>query len=200
MSIPINQNLASVLAPPVMEARRWVRDTEFPPDRPLLNLSQAAPSLPPPAELRRAMAEAVMELPEAHLYGPVLGDPDLREAVAERWSSHYAAAIEPFDVAITSGCNQAFCAAVTTLCAPGDAVLLAVPWYFNHKMWLDMGGIGSVPLPTGAGLIPSAEDAANLITSKTRAIALVSPNNPGGVEYPDETLAAFLELCRAHGI
>ena len=34
-----------------------------------------------------------------------------------------------------------------TLAAPGDAVLLPVPWYFNHKMWLDMTGIEADPAP-----------------------------------------------------
>jgi len=42
--------------------------------------------------------------------------------------------------------------------------------------------------------------AAALVTDSTRAIVLVSPNNPGGVEYPGETLAAYRDLCRAHGL
>jgi len=67
-------------------------------------------------------------------------------------------------------------------------------------MWLDMGGVGAVPLPTGPDLIPQAGEAAKLITSKTRAIALVSPNNPGGVEYPSEVLAGFYKLCQDKGI
>jgi len=57
-----------------------------------------------------------------------------------------------------------------------------------------------VPLETDATLIPSAEMAAALISDRTRAIVLVSPNNPGGVEYPAETLAAFRDLCRARGL
>jgi aspartate/methionine/tyrosine aminotransferase len=57
-----------------------------------------------------------------------------------------------------------------------------------------------VPLQTGAGLIPDAGDAEALITERTRAIVLVSPNNPGGVEYPGATLSAFRDLCRARGI
>ncbi len=103
-------------------------------------------------------------------------------------------------MAITQGCNQAFCAAMATLAAAGDEVLLPVPWYFNHKMWLDMQGVRAVPLPTGAGLLPDAGTAAALITERTRAIVLVTPNNPGGVEYPAETLRAFFELARARGI
>ena len=56
------------------------------------------------------------------------------------------------EVAITAGCNQAFCSVVATLAAPGDEVILPTPWYFNHKMWLDMSGMRTVPLSQGAGL------------------------------------------------
>jgi aspartate/methionine/tyrosine aminotransferase len=67
-------------------------------------------------------------------------------------------------------------------------------------MWLDMSGVKTVPLITGDGMIPQADDAAKLITNRTRAIALVSPNNPCGVEYPADTLRAFVDLARAHKI
>ena len=43
---------------------------------------------------------------------------------------------------------------ITTLAAPGEAVMLPVPWYFNHKMWLDMAGIEAVPLPCGPDMLP----------------------------------------------
>lgn len=196
----LNPNMAATFPPPVMEARRWVEGVTFPAAQPLINVSQAAPVDPPPEKMRQAMAEFILADDGAHLYGPVLGLPELRAKIASDWSMGYAGVVTPDQVAITSGCNQAFAATIATLAGEGDEVILPTPWYFNHKMWLDMGGIRSVALPTGPGLIPSAQDAAKLITSRTRAIALVSPNNPGGVEYPAEVLAAFRDLCRAHKI
>ena len=44
---------ATTFFPPVMEARRWLMGVDFPPDRPLINVSQAAPVDPPPEGLRR---------------------------------------------------------------------------------------------------------------------------------------------------
>jgi aspartate/methionine/tyrosine aminotransferase len=67
-------------------------------------------------------------------------------------------------------------------------------------MWLDMSGVKTVALMTGDDMVPRVEDAAMLITPKTRAIALVSPNNPCGVEYSAETLSAFKDLARKSGI
>ena len=191
---------ASTFAPPVMEARRWLSGVVQPEDRPLLNVSQAAPVDPPPAAMREAMAEIIRNDPDAHLYGPVLGLPSLREAVAARWTASYGGIVTADQVAITSGCNQAFAAAIATLCAEGDEVIVPVPYYFNHRMWLDMSGVTTVPLPVGEGMIPDAAQAAELITDRTRAIALVSPNNPCGVEYPAATLRAFMDLARAHGL
>ena len=200
MTQPLNPHMAATFPPPVMEARRWLAGVSFPPERPLINISQAAPVDLPPLALRQAIAEAAVNNPEAHLYGPVLGLPALRAEIAAQWSAQYRGQVTESQTAITQGCNQAFCAVMSTLAAAGDEVILPTPWYFNHKMWLDMQGVKTVPLPAGAGLIPEAEAAAQLITPRTRAIVLVSPNNPGGAEYPAQTLAAFRDLCRAHGL
>ena len=186
---------STTFSPPVMEARRWIDGVTFPDDRPLLNVSQAAPVDPPPPPLREAMAEALDD-PATHLYGPVLGLPTLRDEVARQWSESYGGQIDAGQVAITAGCNQAFATAIASLCGEGDEVLLPTPWYFNHKMWLDMSGVTAVPLPQGAGLLPDPAAAEAAITDRTRAIALVTPNNPGGVEYPPDLVMEFYAIAR----
>nr|WP_062762622.1 aminotransferase [Falsirhodobacter sp. alg1] len=195
-----NPALTATSAPPIMEARRWLDGVAFPPDRPLLNVSQAAPVDPPPLALREALADAALNTPEAHLYGPVLGNENLRAELAAQWSVAYGAPIAPGNVAITQGCNQAFTAAIASLAQSGDEVILPTPWYFNHAMWLNMNSIRPVPLPTGPDLLPDPELAQTLITDRTRAIVLVSPNNPGGVEYPATLIERFRDLARSKGI
>jgi len=199
VSAPINPNLAAALDPPIMEVQRWVRETRLPADRPLLNLSQAAPVEPPPAALVRAIAEAALNDPSSHLYGPVPGDVALRDEIARRTSVHYGAEIDGAEVCITAGCNQAFCTALLTLAAPGDAVMIPVPWYFNHKMWLDMTGVEAIPIPCDGAMLPDPEAAKAAITPAVRAIVMVSPNNPTGAEYPADLLDAFYALAREHG-
>jgi aspartate/methionine/tyrosine aminotransferase len=196
----VNPALLHTDAPPVMEARRWLDGVTHPADRPLINISQAAPVDLPPMALRQAIADAALHNADAHLYGPVLGLPELRAEVAAQFSRAYGGVIGADQVAITQGCNQAFCAAITTIAGAGDEVILPTPWYFNHKMWLDMQGIGTVPLPVGSGMIPSPDDARALITPRTRAIVLVTPNNPTGAEYPAKVVAGFRDLARAHGL
>lgn len=195
----LNPALAATEPSPIMTALKWVAATRFPPERPLLNLAQAAPTEPPPKALREAMAKA-LERTETHLYGAVLGDDALRAEIASRWSALYGGEVAAAEAGVTSGCNQAFAAAMLSLAGPGDEVILPTPWYFNHKMWLDMTGAIAVPLPCGADCLPDPEAAAALIGPKTRAVALVTPNNPTGAEYPAPLLERFFELCAERGI
>ncbi len=197
-SAPLSPQMAGVFPPPVMEARRWIAGREFPADRPLINLSQAAPVDAPPPSLREVMADAVRGEGTVHLYGPVLGDPELRAEIAARWSSDYGADIAPEEVAVTAGCNQAFCAVVSTLAGAGDAVLLPVPYYFNHAMWLGMSGIDCAPLPCDDAMLPilaGARAALEEAEGRIKAITLVTPNNPTGAEYPAGLMEEFYDLA-----
>src|SRR3546814_17530242 len=69
-------------------------------------------------------------------------------------------------------------------------------------MWLEMVGITPVHLPfrPDRGGVPDPADAAARIGPKTRAIVLVTPNNPTGAVYPPEVIAEFHALARTHGI
>ena len=188
----------TTITPPVMEAYSWIADKDFS-NLPLINVSQAAPVDPPPAPLLAHMVSVIQEN-DTHLYGPVLGMTALRAEIAKQWSSAYGGSVSTAQVGITSGCNQAFSAAIAMLCGEGDEVLLPTPFYFNHKMWLDMAGVDAVALPCTGNMIPDPRIAATLISHRTRAIVLVTPNNPCGVEYPAEVILDFYQLAKSHGI
>ena len=134
-SIPL---IARVEAPPIAEAMSWIRPG--PRNRPLINLCQAVPSYPPAEALQAEMARAGARLPETSLYTDILGLPDLRARLAAHMASDYRGKVAAENVAITAGCNQAFCAAIMALARPGDNVILPVPYYFNHHMWLACWG------------------------------------------------------------
>jgi aspartate/methionine/tyrosine aminotransferase len=108
--------------------------------------------------------------------------------------------IEPENVAITSGCNQAFCVAMDVLARAGDEVILPTPYYFNHQMWLEMRGIRPVYVHSDETGSPTPEAIAGAVTERTRAVALVTPNNPTGAEYSGDLVMAIYELARAKGI
>ncbi|MDI1283784.1 MAG: aminotransferase [Reyranella sp.] len=197
----VNPWLAAVEPSPIGETKRWVLGRTFSAERPLIDLSQAVPGHPPAMELRKHLGELLLD-PAVHGYTPILGLPVLREAYAAHLSAFYGSAVTAGEVGITSGCNQAFCLALMSLAKAGDQVILPRPHYFNHDMWLRMQGVEPVSLDfrPDSGGVPNAEDAAKLIGPRTRAIVLISPNNPTGAVYPRATIHAFYELAKQRGI
>jgi aspartate/methionine/tyrosine aminotransferase len=197
----INPLLHDTGTPPIPEAKGWLAAYDGR-HGPGIDLSQAAPGSAPPESLLARAATAAADPSQAR-YGAIQGDMALREAFAAESTRRYGATIAAQNVAITAGCNQAFVTTIMALARAGDAVLLPVPWYFNHQMTLAMLGIEARPLPTTAeaGFVPDVEAArALLLDGKVRAIVLVSPNNPTGAVYPPATIAAFAQLCREAGI
>jgi aspartate/methionine/tyrosine aminotransferase len=196
MPFRINRAVAAVRAAPIAEAQAWIPTGSS--QRRFINLCQAVPSYPPADSMMQAIAAAAMQ-PETGFYTPVRGLPELRKALAADMAADYRGGIEPDDVAITAGCNQAFCAVLSAVAGPGDNVLLPVPWYFNHQMWLDSQRIEIRPLPLSAATgWPDPEAATALIDKATRAIVLVTPNNPTGSVYSAEHIARFYDLAKAH--
>jgi aspartate/methionine/tyrosine aminotransferase len=121
---------------------------------------------------------------------------------AETMGADYAGQIAPSQVAVTTGCNQAFAAAIMAVAEAGDNVVMPTPWYFNHQMWLKMLGIGIQAIPAFAAgrNYPDVEEAAKAITPRTRAIVLCTPNNPTGAIYPPHVIHAFFELAQRTGL
>jgi aspartate/methionine/tyrosine aminotransferase len=168
-------------------------------DRPLLDLSQAAPPYPPAPEVVDRIIQ-VAHAADGAAYTPVPGLLPLRRAIADELSHDYAGIVEPRDVVVTAGCNQAFSLTAAALTGPGDEVIAPLPYYFNHDMWLRMHGVRPVHLEPDPDLVPRAADAEALLTPRTRAIVLITPGNPSGVTIPPTEIAAFAALARRHDI
>ena len=167
--------------------------------RPLLDLSQAAPSFPPAPEVAVRIA-AVAHEPDGARYAPQPGLPALRQAFADDLSGAYDASIEASEVLITAGCNQAFCLVTSALASPGDSVVLATPYYFNHDMWLRVEGIEPRHWLPDDDLLPRVETLADHVDETTRAIVIVSPGNPTGVTIGPERIHAVAAEARRLGV
>ena len=199
MPFAVNAAVARIEAPPIMEAQSWVRPGLR--NRALLNLCQAVPNYPP-SELLDAEVARVAGVPGTSLYTDIFGIPELRGAIARHMSEDYQGQVSPDEVCVTSGCNQAFAASIMALAQPGDNVIVPVPYFFNHTMWLGMLGVEArfIPAFAGGNSWPAPEEAAALIDSRTRAIVLCSPNNPSGAIYPPRVIDAFFDLALERGV
>jgi len=192
-----NPNVLDCAAAPIAEAWSWVKN---PGSKNLIDMCQAVPAHLPPQSLRDYLGDAI-KAGEGATYTDIRGIPALREALAGNISERYQGAVSEADILITAGCNQAFCSVIDTLCAVGDEVIVPLPCYFNHQMWLTARGVVPRYLSFNAETaMPDAEEARSLIGENTRAILLVTPNNPSGAIYSPECIEQFFVLAREHGI
>jgi len=168
---------------------------------PLLDVCQAVPGYPPDESLRQHLSRVALDGDNA-FYTDIEGITKVRNALAGDVQSLYGGVVSGDDVLITAGCNQAFMLSIMSICDPGTSVILPSPWYFNHKMTLDMLNIDTIGLPCRVenGMVPDVKAAEGLIQDNTRAIVLVTPNNPTGAIYSPEVLEEFLNLAKRKGI
>ncbi len=190
--------ITATSAPPIPTVRGWA--ARYAGGPPLLDLTQAVPGYPAHPDLMERLGQAAGSLASTG-YGPIDGDPALREALADEASVFYGAAIQPGQVAITAGCNLAFTMVMAVLGGPGARIGLPTPWYFNHAMTLSMQGAVAVPIPCRAedGFVPDPAAVAPLLDGLS-ALVLVTPNNPTGACYPPAIIHALAEACRARGV
>lgn len=199
MSYSFASRIQAVEFPPIAEAMSWIKKDQG--NRALLNMCQAVPSYPPAETLQEEIARLARE-PGTGGYTDIFGIMPLREAFAAHMSAAYGAPITADRAAITTGCNQAFAAAIMAIAAAGDNVVMPTPWYFNHQMWLSMLGVAINPIPAfSAGANhPDVAAARAAIDDRTKAIVLCTPNNPSGAIYPPQVIAAFFDLALEKGL
>lgn len=169
-----------------------------------IDLAQAAPNFPPAPELLEHMRRLLLDPHLLYGYGSAMGLDELRDAIASDMRNIYATSeIRRENVLVTCGCNEAYCTAINAIAQPGDDILLQLPFYFNHDMWLKLSGLNPIYLPyseSEPGVEEAGKLAAAALTPSTRALVVVTPDNPTGREYSPELLACYRDLARERGI
>ena len=174
---------------------RWTAETPG-----TISLGQGIVSYSPPASVMDAVRQ-FGSAPADHRYGPVEGLPALVAAIEAKLARENGITVRPASrVVVTAGGNQAFLNAVLAITDPGDEVVLPTPYYFNHEMAVVIAGAVAVGVPTRADYQLDVDGIADAITSRTRAIVTVSPNNPTGAVYSEASLRAVNALCRERGL
>ncbi|RLB70228.1 MAG: aminotransferase [Deltaproteobacteria bacterium] len=201
MQMQVSGQIAEIQPPPITEVKSWLAGRTFPAEKPLIDLCQAVPSYPPPAELVDFLKNSLDD-PLTFKYSPDEGLPEVRKELCNWYQRHYHSAPKPQQLCLTIGASQAFWLAITSLCQPGDEVIVQLPAYFDHPMGLQALGIKPIyaPFDPEGGGQPDLETIAALISPKTKAILLVTPSNPTGAVIPPAQINAFFELAQAHHI
>ena len=194
-------HIKPVQFPPITEVKSWLSEVTITADRPLIDLCQAVPDYPPSPKLVDHLRELLDE-PMTSRYSPDEGLEEVRAAVSDWYGRRYGAAPAADEICLTIGASQAFWLAIMTLCQAGDEVIVQLPAYFDHPMALQALGIRPVwvPFDGTTGGQPDVDAIAARITTKTRAILLVTPSNPTGVVTSPQNLKRLYSLAKEHDI
>ena len=150
-----------------------------------------------PEHLQRAIAEHIAQTdPYTHQQGL----PEAREAIAAFHQARGTPNASPERVFVGNGVSELIDLSLRALLNPGDEVLLPSP---DYPLWsaatiLNDGRPVYYRCDPGNGFLPDPEHIAQLVSSRTRAIVLINPNNPTGASYPRPLLEAIVAIARRH--
>ena len=170
----------------------------------VFDLSLGNPVMEPPQEFQdelRRLANA--PLSGMHRYMPNPGYMETRKAVADTLSAETGLDFSGGDVIMTCGAAAAANVVLKTILNEGDEVIILAPYFFEYLYYIDNHGGVAVVAACDDQFQPDLAEIEAVVTEKTRAILINSPNNPSGAVYSEERLtglAALLERKQAeHG-
>ncbi len=165
-----------------------------------INLGQGFPDDPGPLDVRQRAADAVLH--GFNQYPPMLGLPELRNAVAAHYKRVQNLDLDPDrEVMVTSGATEALAGALLALIEPGDEVVLFQPMYDAYlPLVLRAGGV-----PRFVTLRPphwrfNEADLATVFSARTRVVLFNNPLNPTGTMFDGEQLAHLARFCVEHDV
>jgi aspartate/methionine/tyrosine aminotransferase len=190
------RRIQDVQTPIIPVVGDWIRQNPG-----VISLGQGVVHYPPPAAVYDRLASRFAD-PGMHTYGAVVGIPALRDQIRSKLVSENGILADgtECDVIVTAGANMGFLNAVLATTNPGDEIILLSPFYFNHEMAVGIAGCKATVVGTDSLYQPTLEHICEAITSKTRAVVTISPNNPTGAVYSRDALLAINHLCAERGI
>jgi aspartate aminotransferase len=135
-------------------------------------------------------------------YGPSDGLPELRAAMVD-YFARYNVGLEPQDILIANGGSEAILFAFNVVADQGDEIIIPEPFYTNYNGYAEMASLKVVPVRTHAeeGFhLPGDAALEAVVTSRTRAILICSPNNPTGTVLSWAELERLAAFAKRHDL
>ena len=158
-----------------------------------VNLSIGQPDFDVPEPLKEAAVRAIRE--GRNGYTPTQG----LEALRERISAHLRRrGIEHEMVLVTPGASAGLTLAFMVLAGPGDEILVPDPYFVSYRQLARACGARPVYYDTYPDFLPRPERMEEVLSERTVALVVNSPNNPTGAVYGEQTVRAVVEFARRH--
>lgn len=163
------------------------------------DFSLGNPNVAAPAQVRQAIEEIITgEDPVmVHGYMSNAGFEDVRSAVAASLNRRFQTAFHEENIIMTVGAAGGMNVIFRTILNPGDEVLTFAPYFGEYRAYVsNYDGILKAVEPDTQSFQPDLEKFERMITAKTKAVIVNSPNNPTGVVYSEETIVRLSDILR----
>ena len=157
----------------------------------IIDMGVGEPDFDTPKHIAEAGCNSI-KMGETH-YGPTVGIPELRQAIAEKLVAENSLNVKAEDVVVVPGAKMAVFAAIQALLQEGDECLLIGPSWVSYEPCVAFAGGSVVWGKVDENFMPL--DLASDITSKTKLIVVNSPSNPTGAVFERNTLEEIRDLA-----
>ena len=147
----------------------------------------------PPENVKQAFIDAIKK--DQNYYSASEGIQELRSAIAKK-ENLKGLSIGADDVLVTNGVSEGLDMVMSSIVEEGDEVLLPGPYYPPYASYIRLHG--GIPIEFSVDLDNSTPDIADIkskITPKTVAICLISPNNPTGAVFEEDSLKKLIDVA-----
>ena len=165
----------------------------------VFDFSLGNPSVPAPKIVDDEIKNLIenMDSVALHSYTSAPGDLKVREAVAFDIRSRSGADVDSRGIYMTCGAAASLTVTLNALCVSGDEVIVFAPFFPEYKVFIESAGaeIRIVPADTKRFMI-DFDSFEKIITEKTKAVIVNTPNNPTGVVLNEECISRLTEILK----
>ena len=164
----------------------------------VFDLSLGNPLLEPPAEFNQVLKRIVNEeTPGTHRYMPNGGFPEVRAAVAKQLANETGLPFQGPDIIMTTGAASALNVILRAILDEGDEVVIIAPYFAEYVFYIQHQTGVVREAQCDENFLPDIASLESVLSERTRGVIINTPNNPTGVIYPEETVAAIASAIKA---
>ncbi|HYE68548.1 MAG TPA: aminotransferase class I/II-fold pyridoxal phosphate-dependent enzyme, partial [Anaerovoracaceae bacterium] len=163
------------------------------------DFSLGNPNLPPPPAVKKAIISVLEENEETFVHGYMnnSGYESVRNAIANSINAKFGTDFTEKNIVMSVGAAGGLNVILKSIINPGDEVLVFAPYFGEYKNYASNFDASIVVVPPNPpSFQPNLVEFEKLLSPKTKAVIVNTPNNPTGVVYSEETIIELTDILK----